>query len=67
MFETLRELGTHAPVDEYVGDWPHTRAMRARYDLPKMLAGLGLLPEQYEIERLGVEHRSVAGTGCVSP
>jgi pimeloyl-ACP methyl ester carboxylesterase len=66
MFETLRDLAPHAAVDEYVGDWPHTRAMRARYDLPKMLAGLGLLPEQYAVERLGAERRSVAGSGCTN-
>jgi poly(3-hydroxybutyrate) depolymerase len=66
MFETLRNLNPQAPVDEYVGSWPHTRALRARFDLPMMLAGLGLLPERFAVERLGAQHHAVAGTGCAS-
>jgi prolyl oligopeptidase family protein len=66
MFRMLRELGTQAPVDEYVGRWPHTRALRARYDLPMMLAGLGLLPETFGVERLGAEHHALAGSGCTT-
>jgi poly(3-hydroxybutyrate) depolymerase len=66
MFEALRELNPQAQVDEYVGSWPHTRALRARYDLPRMLAGLGLLPPQFDVERLGAEHRALPGTGCTS-
>jgi pimeloyl-ACP methyl ester carboxylesterase len=64
MFEALRDLNPQGPVDEYVGSWPHTRALRARYDLPMMLAGLGLLPERFAVERLGAEHHALAGTGC---
>jgi poly(3-hydroxybutyrate) depolymerase len=66
MVETLRELNPQGPVDEYVGSWPHTRALRARFDLPRMLAGLGLLPETFGVERLGAEHRALPGTGCTS-
>jgi hypothetical protein len=66
LFETLRQLNPQGPVAEYVGRWPHTRAMRARFDLPRMLAGLGLLPDQFDVERLGAEHRAIAGTGCAS-
>jgi poly(3-hydroxybutyrate) depolymerase len=66
MVETLRDLGTKAPVDEYVGSWPHTRALRARYDLPLMLAGLGLLPESFGVERLHAEHHALAGAGCTA-
>ena len=63
---TLGQLNPHGPVDEYVGSWPHTRALRARFDLPRMLAGLGLLPETFGVERLGAEHRALPGTGCAS-
>jgi hypothetical protein len=66
MFETLRQLNPQGPVDEYVGAWPHTRALRARYDLPVMLAGLGLLPQRFSIEHLGAEHHAIPGTGCAS-
>jgi pimeloyl-ACP methyl ester carboxylesterase len=66
MFETLRQVNPHAPIDEYVGAWPHTRALRARYDLPVMLAGLGLLPNSFSVERLGAEHSTIPGTGCTS-
>jgi hypothetical protein len=51
-------------VDEYVGHWPHTRALRARTDLPRMLAGLGLLPAELGVERLHAEHHGIAGNGC---
>ena len=66
MFEMLGELNPQAPVDEYVGSWPHTRALRARFDLPRMLTGLGLLPERFDVERLDAEHRALPGTGCAS-
>jgi hypothetical protein len=66
LFETLRQLNPQGPVDEYVGDWPHTRALRARTDLPRMLAGLGLLPEEFGVERLEAEHDGIAGSGCTS-
>jgi poly(3-hydroxybutyrate) depolymerase len=66
LFETLRQLNPQGPVDEYVGNWPHTRALRARFDLPRMLAGLGLLPQELGVERLGAEHHAIQGTGCTS-
>jgi poly(3-hydroxybutyrate) depolymerase len=66
LFETLRRLNTTGPVDEYVGQWPHTRAMRASFDLPLMLAGFGLLPDEYAVERLGATHESLPGSGCPS-
>ena len=66
LFESLRLLNPHGPVDEYVGHWPHTRALRARTDLPRMLAGLGLLPAEFDIERLQAEHQGIAGSGCTS-
>jgi pimeloyl-ACP methyl ester carboxylesterase len=66
LFESLRLLSPQGPVDEYVGHWPHTRALRARTDLPRMLAGLGLLPAELAVERLHAAHHGIAGTGCTS-
>jgi poly(3-hydroxybutyrate) depolymerase len=66
LFETLQRLNPQQSLDEYVGEWPHTRAMRARTDLPVMLAGMGLLPEELGVERLGAVHHRVSGSGCSS-
>jgi pimeloyl-ACP methyl ester carboxylesterase len=46
MAAALRAANPLAPIDEYVGDWDHTDAMRHETDLPQMLAGLGLLPRE---------------------
>jgi pimeloyl-ACP methyl ester carboxylesterase len=56
MFKTLKRLNPHAPIDEYVGAWDHTDAMRHETDLPLMLAGLGLLPPEFAVERLAATH-----------
>jgi pimeloyl-ACP methyl ester carboxylesterase len=56
MVRALRRANPHAPVDEFVGDWPHTDAMRHETDLPKMLAGLGLLTEAFDVEQLDAVH-----------
>jgi pimeloyl-ACP methyl ester carboxylesterase len=56
MFKALERLNPSAPVDEYVGDWDHTDAMRHETDLPKMLAGLGLLRPAFAVERLAATH-----------
>ncbi len=56
MYRALRAANPNAPVDEYVGDWDHTDAMRHETDLPKMLVGLGLLPAAYDVELLGATH-----------
>jgi pimeloyl-ACP methyl ester carboxylesterase len=66
LVEEIRRLNPQAPIDEYVGAWPHTRALRARYDLPVMLAGLGLLPKRFSIERLGAKPHVISGTGCTN-
>jgi pimeloyl-ACP methyl ester carboxylesterase len=64
----LRRMNPSAPVDEYVGDWDHTDAMRHETDLPKMLARLGLLRPAYAVERLAVTHHAPAklegDSGC---
>ena len=59
MFQTLRRMNPNAPIDEYVGDWDHTDAMRHETDLPKMLAGLGLLPPAFSVELLSAKHAGV--------
>src|SRR4051794_26917201 len=59
MFDTLRRANPQAPVDEYVGDWDHTDAMRHETDLPKMLAGLGLLRPAYSVELLSADHAGI--------
>jgi pimeloyl-ACP methyl ester carboxylesterase len=65
MYRTLKRLNPQAPVDEYVGTWDHTDAMRHETDLPKMLAGLGLLPPAYSVERLSARHDGTpARTRC---
>ncbi len=65
MYHALERQHPRAAVDEYVGSWKHTDAMRVETDMPKMLAGLGLLPDQYNIERLGAEHQgTVAEDRC---
>jgi pimeloyl-ACP methyl ester carboxylesterase len=56
MYETLKRFNPQAPIDEYVGDWDHTDAMRHETDLPKMLAGLGLLPARFASGRLAAAH-----------
>jgi pimeloyl-ACP methyl ester carboxylesterase len=56
MFQALKRANPQAPIDEFVGDWGHTEAMRYQTDLPRMLAGLGLLPEQYDVEALDAVH-----------
>jgi hypothetical protein len=56
MFKALERLNPSAPVDEYVGDWDHTDAMRHETDLPKMLAGLGLLRQAFAVGRLAATH-----------
>ena len=59
MFKALRRMNPKAPVDEYVGDWDHTDAMRHETDLPKMLAGLGLLRPGFSIEPLAARHAGI--------
>ena len=60
MYRTLKRLNPQAPIDEYVGRWDHTDAMRHETDLPKMLAGLGLLPPALAVERLAAAHHGPA-------
>ena len=56
MVKLLKQLNPDAPIDEYVGSWDHTDAMRHETDLPKMLAGLGLLPSEFDVELLDAAH-----------
>lgn len=65
MYQALKAANPQAPIDEFVGDWDHTDAMRHETDLPKMLAGLGLLPSGYDIELLDAQHHgTTAEDGC---
>jgi pimeloyl-ACP methyl ester carboxylesterase len=58
MFRALLAAHPRAPVDEYVGDWDHTEAMRYQTDLPKMLVGLGLLPSSFDVDLIGAVHNA---------
>ncbi len=65
LYRTLKRLNPNAPIDEYVGDWAHTDAMRPETDLPKMLAGLGLLPAAFDdVEPLAAEHHGPDAAQC---
>jgi len=65
MFKVLRRLNPHAPIEQYVGRWDHTEAMRHDTDLPEMLAGLGLLNRRYAVERVSAERTAApAGERC---
>jgi dipeptidyl aminopeptidase/acylaminoacyl peptidase len=59
MFKALKRSNPQAPIDEFVGNWAHTEAMRYQTDLPKMLAGLGLLDETFDVETLNAVHHGV--------
>jgi dipeptidyl aminopeptidase/acylaminoacyl peptidase len=61
LFRALKRANPTAPIDEFVGRWPHTEAMRYQTDLPKMLAGLGLLPEKFDVEALNAVHHDTVG------
>ena len=63
MFRALQRLNPHAAIDEFVGDWAHTDAMRAETDLPRMLSHLGLLPPSFNVERLGATHVGTSPDG----
>jgi pimeloyl-ACP methyl ester carboxylesterase len=59
MFKALTVMNPHAPVDEFVGNWDHTDAMRHETDLPRMLVGLGLLPAEFDVEHMGARHTGI--------
>ena len=68
MFKALTAMNPQAPVDEFVGNWDHTDAMRHETDLPKMLAGLGLLPAEFDVEHMGARHTGIpAQERCSRP
>jgi hypothetical protein len=66
MFLALQRLNPRAAVDEFVGDWDHTDAMRAETDLPKMLSHLGLLPASFDVELLDAAHAGTSSDGSCS-
>jgi hypothetical protein len=63
MFEALRQRSPRAAVEEFVGDWPHTDAMRSETDLPRMLSHLGLLPQSYDVEVLDAADATTSPDG----
>jgi pimeloyl-ACP methyl ester carboxylesterase len=63
MFQALRRLNPRAAVDEFVGDWAHTDAMRPETDLPRMLSHLGLLSASFDVERLDAAHAGTSPDG----
>ena len=56
MAKALRAANPAAPIDEYIGAWDHTDAMRHETDLPRMLAGLGLLPPELASASIRAKH-----------
>lgn len=44
LFHRIKKLNPRAPVEEVVGNWPHTADMNYATKLPTALLGLGLLP-----------------------
>ena len=63
MFRALQKLNPRAAVEEFVGDWAHTYAMRAETDLPRMLSRLGLLPQAYDVENLNATQAGTTPDG----
>jgi poly(3-hydroxybutyrate) depolymerase len=63
MFKALRRLNPSAPVDQYVGRWDHTDAMRHETDLPTMLVGLGLLDHHFAVERMSAKQAGAPPEG----
>ena len=63
MFQALQQRNPRAAVEEFVGDWPHTDAMRSETDLPRMLSHLGLLPQSYDVELLDAAHSTTSPDG----
>jgi hypothetical protein len=67
MYRALVALRPQASVDEYIGHWKHTDSMRFETDMPKMLAGLGLISESYDVDHLVAElHATPAHGTCTS-
>jgi poly(3-hydroxybutyrate) depolymerase len=62
LFDRLRRLDQCAPISAYVGDWAHSKEMRASALLPIALRGFGLLPR--DVEALPQSVRHVPAPNC---
>jgi hypothetical protein len=63
--ETLRALGTQAPLEEYVGRWIHTAPLRADRQLPLIVERFGLLPPRWG-QRPKLRYIVTSGAGAGS-
>ena len=60
LYDELRRLDRCAPVSAYVGDWAHSKEMRASELLPIALSGFGLLPANVKELPSSVRHEPAA-------
>jgi poly(3-hydroxybutyrate) depolymerase len=56
LYRQLRRIGTRAPLEAYVGNWAHSKEMRADALLPVAVSGFGLLPQSVDRSPAGVVH-----------
>ena len=62
LFDELRRVDDCASVSAFVGDWAHSREMRASALLPIVLSGFGLLPG--DVKALPASVRHLAAPRC---
>jgi pimeloyl-ACP methyl ester carboxylesterase len=63
LFDALRRADACAPVSAYIGDWAHSKEMRASALLPIVLAGFDLLPRDAKQLPASVHHHPAPGCG----
>jgi poly(3-hydroxybutyrate) depolymerase len=56
LYRQKRRMGTRAPLEAYIGNWAHSKEMRAAALLPVAVSGFGLLPRSVERSPAGVAH-----------
>jgi hypothetical protein len=56
LYRELRRIGTVAPLEAFVGNWAHSKEMRASALLPVAVSGFGLLPGHVDRSPAGVVH-----------
>jgi dipeptidyl aminopeptidase/acylaminoacyl peptidase len=60
LYDTLRSMGTRAPLIAYSGRWQHSKEMRASALLPLALQDFGLLPRGFKAVPRSVRRVEVA-------